>query len=106
MRCAIRTLRNVHQSLRILRSGDRICLSADWRLVIPAADLTIPVRRITTNVGVWVVFSALFLSQLLFAQTPSIPSSGKESVLLTAEGKVEMAAAGSTTWSAAQTNQL
>src|SRR3954468_15607819 len=67
---------------------------------------TIPVQRITSNVGVWAYFSALLFSHSVIPQNPPASSPTKESILLTAEGKVETAPAGSTAWASAQTNQL
>src|SRR2546423_4966634 len=48
---------------------------------------------------------ALLLQSHLCAQTPASKGTA-ESVLLTLEGKVEVAPAGATSWSAARTNQL
>src|SRR5947208_11489475 len=60
-------------------------------------------RNLVPGISPFVV--ALLLQALLCAQTP--PSKGtSESVLLTLEGKVEVAPAGATSWSAARTNQL
>ena len=55
----------------------------------------------------WLPFFALLLGGGLCGQTaPAIGATRAESVLLTIEGKVEVSAAGATTWSAAGTNQV
>ena len=55
----------------------------------------------------WLPFFALLLGGGLCGQTaPAIGTTRAESVLLTIEGKVEVSAAGATTWSAAGTNQV
>jgi cytochrome c-type biogenesis protein CcmH/NrfG len=57
------------------------------------------------NLGVWIFFSLLLCVRIVSAQnSPAAPATG-DSLLLTAEGKVEAAAAGSTDWQAASTNQ-
>src|SRR5437762_10143589 len=57
--------------------------------------------------GVRRLFFAFLLGSNLCAQTPSAKGPDKvETVLLTIEGKVELSAAGATTWSAARTNQF
>src|SRR5947208_2471063 len=57
--------------------------------------------------GVRRLFFAFLLGSNLCAQTPSAKGPDKvETVLLTIEGKVEVSAAGATTWSAARTNQF
>ena len=57
------------------------------------------------NLGVWIFFSLLLCARIVSAQnSPAAPATG-DSLLLTAEGKVEAAAAGSTDWQAASTNQ-
>ena len=57
-------------------------------------------RRIKTNSSLW-AFLILLLARVVCAQD----SPNKDSLLLTAEGKVEAAAAGSTDWLVARTNQ-
>jgi len=57
--------------------------------------------------GVRRLFFAFLLGGNLCAQTPSAKGQDKvDTVLLTIEGKVEVSAAGATTWSAARTNQF
>ena len=57
-----------------------------------------------TNLGLWAIFSCFLSLQLASAQTPT--AAIHDSILLTAEGKVETATAGSADWHLAQTNQI
>ena len=60
----------------------------------------------STSWRVWILFGTLFLARVAFAQNiPAAPASDT-SVLLTIEGTVETAPAGSLNWTAADTNQM
>jgi cytochrome c-type biogenesis protein CcmH/NrfG len=64
------------------------------------------VKHITTNLGVWLFLGLSFLSHTVSAQNSSAKSTTDDSILLTADGKVEAAASGSMDWLTAHTNQL
>lgn len=56
--------------------------------------------------GFWILSGALFLARVVPAQNISAAPAPGSSVLLTIEGSVEVAGAGSTAWRPAQTNQI
>ncbi|HEY1716824.1 MAG TPA: FecR domain-containing protein [Verrucomicrobiae bacterium] len=62
-------------------------------------------KDIRTSLGVLLIFGAWLLAGRVLAQTPAAAPASGDSVLLTVEGKVEAAVAGSTDWLPAHTNQ-
>jgi Tfp pilus assembly protein PilF len=64
------------------------------------------VKHKSTSWRVWIFFGTLFLARVAFAQNIPAAPAADASILLTIEGAVETAPAGSTNWTAASTNQI
>ena len=64
------------------------------------------VKYTKINLGVWIFLGAFLFARIVSGQNSPAEPQSNDSVLLTAEGKVESASAGLTDWLPAHTNQI